>query len=80
MEIFVSIRGTVVVSVMGSPPQWPSLCRRGAQHSHHALCHAACRKCLVGEGVAMVEGGDRKHADKVRQRRHAHRHRGNACP
>jgi hypothetical protein len=65
MDIFFGVRVAVVMAMMRCPPQRSALYRGVADNGKDELPEPIGLKRLVGE-IAMVESGNRKHADKIK--------------
>ena len=68
---------TVVIAMMRGPPDGSALHGRGAEHAEHELADARGLERLVRE-VAVIEPGDREHADEIQRRAHDQRDRAHA--
>ena len=71
------VRILVVIAMMRGPPDGPALHGRGAEHAEQELPDARGLERLVRE-VAVVEAGDREHADEIQRDAHDHRDRAHA--
>jgi hypothetical protein len=64
MDILLLVGVTVVVPVMGGPPERAALGRRIPQHSEEELPEAACLVGPVGE-VSVVKARDGEHTNHI---------------
>src|SRR5687767_13653595 len=58
------VRMTVMMTMVGGPPEWSTLHRRSPQHGKDKLSCARGLKRAMRK-IAVVESSDGKHTDKV---------------
>lgn len=79
MRIGGLVRMGMMMAMMGSPPQWAALRRRGTEDRKQELHDAAGAKRAMRE-VTVIEGRNGKHAHNVQGQRHRDRLGADANP
>ena len=71
VNILLLIRKAVMMAMMGRPPEWAPLNRRITHRPEYKLPEPIGFECFMGK-IAVVEAGDGKHTDTIKQHGHAY--------